>query len=368
MWNKLITIVALCVFQLNLMAQNEELPTNQKPTDKILNMKQVKSAAKKQKKQDNRRQILFPDWKQPGFGVLLNLQGGRVGTSNFSGESISKNSILEVNGIAGLRNLPIFPGNPGLYVSPEVAYGKGFRFTDGFDTEQYSRWWYGSGVTALNGPIKATIGLHQGIVNWDTSSIPDSKVIQGNINLGLKVIPLLNVHNDMTMRVYYSDSFDDPTFREFDNWTYAHAKMKPFNLSIKAGPGYKYLTYYNPAGKTKGSLTYGKIQGAADIFWKLGMDMYGNYVFNDSLSGLPAQSVSDQLPLQTSSTGAEEVILPRDTLDYTFFIGARNLVDGLTVGWKYNIRILNALERDGDKQISKESGIHFSYSLNVNGV
>ena len=144
--------------------------------------------------------------------------------------------------------------------------------------------------------------------------------------------------------------------------------MRLFNLSIKAGPGVKFVTFYNESSKNKGSLSYGKVQGSADIFWKLGMDMHGNYVFNDSLSSFQDRSVSDQLPLQTSNSGAEDVILPKDTLDYTFFIGARNLFDGLTVGWKYNIRILNALERDGDKQVSKEHGVHFTYSLNVNGV
>ena len=366
MFQKIFILVAICAFHTSLFAQQQ--PATENPTQILTDEFQQKIDKSKPTQMKKPHGLLFPKWQRPGLGIILNLQGGQVQTSDFSGLSISDNAIFEFNGIAGLRNLPIIPGNPGLYISPEIAYGKGFRVSEGFDTERYDRWWYGGSVTALNGPIKLSLGVHQGIVDWASSSIDDSKVIQGSGNIGVRIIPLLNIHNDMVMRVYYSDEFKDPTSREFNNWLYAHTRMRLFNLSIKAGPGVKFVTFYNESSKNKGSLSYGKVQGSADIFWKLGMDMHGNYVFNDSLSSFQDRSVSDQLPLQTSNSGAEDVILPKDTLDYTFFIGARNLFDGLTVGWKYNIRILNALERDGDKQVSKEHGVHFTYSLNVNGV
>ena len=127
MFHKFLTIIAaVCMLQTNLFAQDVKVQEGAKDLEPQTKNYLIDQA----KKMPKRGGLLFPEWKRPGLGIILNLQGGQVQTSDFSGISIGDNAIYEANGIAGLRNLPIVPGNPGLYVSPQIAYGRGFRFTD----------------------------------------------------------------------------------------------------------------------------------------------------------------------------------------------------------------------------------------------
>lgn len=106
--------------------------------------------------------LLLPDWTPPAFGVNASpIAGFRY---QYSPSDKSSTTQLEIGGMLGVAGIPLYPGNPGLYVEPYAGYALGQSFVSASigdtKTGTYHRPFGGVRIPLLVRFYKHTLGLN----------------------------------------------------------------------------------------------------------------------------------------------------------------------------------------------------------------
>jgi hypothetical protein len=311
------------------------------------------------KNSSNLSKHIFPSWGQRKFRVsVAPLMGYRQTKQTNDEGSIDR---IETEGgiAAGVYNINIIPGNPGLSLSPYGGYTWGYRresnegiFDAGAEGSGYNRLWYGLEGSFTYKWLKETLGLEKGDIKYDT----DFERVQSNLvwlDSGVLILPFLSGHYKYTYRTVFRDSKDELYYKESDNWVYASMFFDVMNFQLNLGPGFSSATQYSSLDFKEiatGETTYFLARAHADIFWKIGLNAQARYIFS-AADFLPSPEVS-QLPTQGLNDPSVITSLPTNSWDVYAFVGARNIFFGLGFGYQYTLKILdygNALGEQRDQ-------------------
>ena len=330
----------------------------------------VREAAAMEKKlaSEDENFFFFPSWDAPGIGIDLRTVGGFSHGSQFGEEGFNNEFAAELGLSAGIRNLPLLPGT--LYASAHFLWARGLRRASLLSLNEenlfFKRYWGGGGVTYLYRYIKNSVSFGLGAIDFDVDSVVDTRLFIFSNDFGVKLIPLISEHLQFEFKRYFSESYNEPSANDYNFWLYTAMQLNfLIDLDFRVGPGFRYVeTFVNDQKDKTGTASYLKSFLNIDIFGPIAADGSAYYVFNDDIHLNSAQNISDRLPNQDIQAPVADVFLPRDTLDVSFFAGVRGLFSGLNVGWRYNMRIAHALEReDQTRQFSRNSGYEINYSL-----
>ncbi|NQU65827.1 MAG: hypothetical protein HQ517_16325, partial [SAR324 cluster bacterium] len=140
------------------------------------------------------------------------------------------------------------------------------------------------------------------------------------------------------------------------------------NSHLNFGPGYTDVNLFGQSGNdwlktNSGKTEYFLAIGGMDFFWKFKLDARAKYVF-DSIGQFDGTVAKTDLPTDNISDPGSLATLPNDSLEYDFFIGAKQIFGGLGFGWKYYVLILNYQEQgDKKRETLTDQGYSVTYSL-----
>ncbi len=315
--------------------------------------------------------VFFPSWNAPSLGVDLSTVGGIAHSSRFGEEGFNDDVSGELGLSARIRNLPMIPGL--LYGTAHFLYARGLRraalFSLSEKNQLFNRYWGGGGVTVLWNHFKNAFSISLGSIDFDDKSLTDSKLFIIENDFGIKLLPLISQHLAFNYQRFYTEEYREPSADDTNFWLYTAIKVDfMIDLDFRVGPGVRYVQTYDQQQEVtnKGTATYLKSFLDVSIFGPLVADGSAYYVFNDDIHLSGIRDNADRLPNQDIQSSSSDEFLSRDTLDLSFFAGVRGLINGLNVGWRYNMRIKNALEReDKNREFSRYSGFEFNYKLSL---
>ena len=309
------------------------------------------------KKTSDLSKHLFPSWGQRKFRVsAAPVMGYRQSSQKNDVGTIDR---IETEGglAAGVYNINIIPGNPGLSLSPYGGYTWGYRresYEGIFDTDAqgsgYNRLWYGLEGSFTYKWLKETLGLEKGDIKYDT----DFERVQSNLvwlDSGILVLPFLSAHYKYTYRTVFRNSKDELYYKESDNWVYASMFFDLMNFQLNLGPGFSNATQYDGINFKEiatGQTSYFLARAHADIFWKIGLNAQARYIFK-AAEFQPSPGVS-QLPTQGLNDPSVITSLPTNSWDIYGFLGARNILFGLGFGYQYTLKILDYGDKVGEQR------------------
>lgn len=337
---------------------------------------ETKPVSKKKKaevEEDTGGGFFLPDWGSPDFGFGL---GPIAGFKNqrYQDERVKENTYQSEFGVRGfVSGIPLWPGNPGLYIRPHagVAWGRidGDSKVKATDVKtdikrSYRRAWAGADTTLLYHWYRHTLGLTYGKKTFSDGD-DDLSSMEIENDFGVALIPTISAHYTHRYLQAKYDDFSEPFLREHDNWVHGKFAISLLDWSIDFGPGFTFVTAKvlqdDPNEKTYlGRTDYVKLVGFFDIFWKLYASVYGKYVYRSDVSEEGTGSRA-QLP-DEGLYEPRTVAMPEDSLDAIELVGLSDLFLGFGIAYQTHQQILNMSEKDGTKrQQTNDQGIVMTY-------
>ena len=177
------------------------------------------------------------------------------------------------------------------------------------------------------------------------------------------IYPFLSAHATPSLLFGYRDDWEEPLFLDQSNWLHARLFAKFHEFFFDFGPGVAWLREYQDLPgdriiKETRRLDYFRVVSSLIFFWKLGAWLDARYIFPSSESG--QDLVADDLRLPTQSLFEAPTLSAEnpDTLTSSTFIGARNALFGLSIGWRQFVRMLDVSD---ETQVERSQGIGIYY-------
>lgn len=317
----------------------------------------------------------FPPWLP--YRMIFSLQpilGAGVSSDSVGGVNTTR-VMSEFGAAIGVNAISLVSGNPGLYVSPEIAYAVGTdnRETevDGNKTEEdssFTRRLIGADFHILYYFYRHILGIKFGKLEYSGDLDDEVNTFSLYNDFGFLILPFLSAHLSLDYLTIYESKMSDPMHEEKDHWVHASVFFEFLNSNLDFGPGFTMIDVYSKTNNewnkvTSGQSDYFLAKGRMDLFWKLYFSASAKYVYN-----APKEYNGDiakmHLPVSDVSDPKAYTTIPEDSMEYDIFIGGHNLIGGLGFGWKYHEMIFNYNEKDGKERSSKkDQGYTVSYTL-----
>jgi len=319
----------------------------------------------------------FPDWPTPDFNFGASPIIGMKYQVDADEASTTRTMQSEIGLMGFVSGIGLWPGNPGLYLKPEVGYVWG-RLDGEVETrgepkpvninDTYQRSWGGLTFTI---PIyfyrhQTHISVGRKLFNKTTDSNLYSFTLMNDF--GVLILPWISGHYTHTLLQSMHKEFSaDPFSEEQDHWL--HARFSPGFLSFFAdiGPGFTVInqTFNQDTDSEReitGKVDYLLLKTGLNPFWKFYASGYAKYVYDSDQKEI-GSNAGTRLPDQ-SIYDAPAVAMPEDSLYASIVFGVDRLIGGLGVGWRYNIQILNMSEKNNtERKRTEDNGLIVSYSL-----
>jgi hypothetical protein len=319
----------------------------------------------------SKNSFLFPDWPAPKFAFSA---------SPVVGFQYKENSVSDVSvfmaeaGIRlGVQGIPLHAGNPGLYVEPYAGYAIGQTFVTqkvgDTRTGTYHRPWGGIRVPLLLKFYRHTLDVNYSQIKGE---LLDTRRVFGVVSdSGFLILPFFSGHYTMSYEKSAAQSMDDVLSTTYDQWFHAHFFTHFLNAYLDLGPGVTFRkTYREPdlpstsilAVEGNSTTTYAKAVGGFDIVPNfVGAELQSKYVLSSQTEGTVTYD-SARSPAEYLGAAERKLGLPDDYLYASAFLGLKNVIGNISFGWRYNVDVANAMERNGvrNTQTSTGFGVHYS--------
>lgn len=313
---------------------------------------------------------LFPKWERRGFDWdIAPILAFKAGT-NTSGGTTTTSTSAETGVRAGLKDIPLIPGNPGAGagVKAGVAFGDTAAVTTIDETGEreksnvkYQRVFGGVSATGYYKFVKQELGFEKAKLEYDDKVKTVVQQIGVDHDLGLLVMTWLSAHHTLNYSRAFNDQASEPFLVMQDHWLHTRIFTDFLQFAFDLGPGATFADEYgyDTAGKHEkqatGRTDYFQMLTRFHIFWKLGASGRAKYIYNSSEEKLGGYSgvrlPGDDLDQPSSVTQ------PEDSFQGSFFLGISDLFYRISVGWRYNVEISNLSEKDGKKKsVTRDSG------------
>lgn len=338
-------------------AQTEAIPsTGESPRKE---KKTPSSPIKKEKKSEETSSYLWPDWKPvaPGFAFqpVLGFQ--------YSSDSRTKTSVgqAELGAYLGAQGITVVAGQPGVQLEPGIGYafGQASVSKTGSDSQsgQYRRVWGGLQMPIYYRFFRQVFAGRYGVVSGGPLDVSKRLMLQSDS--GVAVLPRLSAHYTLTYESSYGENSTKPKLDSYDHWIHARLSAETLNFFVDVGPGVSASTQsVTESSKTleyKTSGSYFLALSGFDLFTdRLGMEAQAKYIFSTQMDE-NFFTPSGRSPLDDLGATARREGLPEDSFHASAFLGAKRILGGLGIGWRYSLEILNVNERNNTKQLKTES-------------
>ena len=304
----------------------------------------------------------FPPWGRREFdwniGPLVGLRYEKYPSPLGSVQRTSSELGLR----AGLSDISLWPGNPGLALSIEAgqAWGASATVLDAEDgrtteTDDYTRTLAGVKLTAYYQYVRQQLGYQRGRLAYSDKAhtLVQSSEIQHD--LGLLVLSWLSVHHTYTYLRAFGATYGDPLLVQHDQWVHTRLFTQFLSLYLDMGPGFTRATEYGLDGAeaAKGQSEDLRFLTGMHLFWKFVAAGQAKYVYHASTEELGTLA-GTRLPGEDLNQ-LSQVVLPEDSMNGMLFLGLRDILYGLSVGWQYNVEILHLSSKGDTKRETRES-------------
>ncbi|MBC7658913.1 MAG: hypothetical protein H7249_04325 [Chitinophagaceae bacterium] len=320
--------------------------------------------------------IVFPPWTPDSFDWTLGLiAGGRTRSTETDGVKYDTVS-SEIGLGARVRGIPVFPGNPGLTLEPYGTYTWGNRSQkaknesiDKTDSSGFQRNWYGVLARIYYQSFRYSLDIGSGHLTYDDPKFADLKALRISNDFGFLLLSHLSTHYTLTSFTLTEGTNSDPSIEELDHWIHERLAFSLFSSSLDIGPGVTHTTYSGRADAGSPfqkiatvDTTYLKALASFNLIWRLGLSGSAKYILtSDENSNIP--NTINQLPNESLAENRSLANLPKGSLEASLFIGFRQLIGGLGLGWQIYYLELN--NDKSPKQISRDEGLVVTYGASI---
>lgn len=325
----------------------------------------------------------FPDWPVASFDYDFDPITGFQTQSSSAGGINTLSTYSEIGLGAGLSNIPIPGGNPGVTLSPQAATTFGNitsateqngttnnqsanfqRSTGGLDIHIYYQW------------FRYRLGVTSGLIDYqnnDDAQFADARTIRLINEPAVLILPSWLALLTVDYSQLWSDDYGHPELKETDTFLHTRKSFELLKLWVDAGPGVSVMQRRDPLNPadpsrsfsyTSGQSTYAMATAGAHLFWKIGASMRMKYIIAAS-SDIDDRFASVLIPDKKVSNPTAVNALPEDTFEQSFSIGASNIFMGLGVVWQYQRTVYGfTAAGDGTREVSNQ-GYSVTFSLGL---
>jgi hypothetical protein len=325
--------------------------------------------------------LLFPDWGHGAFDFSISpIAGFRSRQHTAATDQKISSATTEAGAAVALKNIPVIPGNPGLGASPYLGYAVGHHYERAsggeLPTESlssgFNRLWYGMDATAYLAWYRHTLGVGRGVLTYD-KHFPKLQSMNIHNDAGIMVLPHFSAHYTLDLLTVYRERASAPLSKEQDHWLHGRLFTDFVNFSIDFGPGVTYTSLYNETSGTEETAKSGDYTTSyllalmnSDLFWRFYATARVKYLINVDESLTTKMNNFIQLPTQGVNDSNTHEVMPEDSLDASFFIGANRLIGPVGGGFYYTTLVLNNSEKNGrEREVYHQQGyvVNFSFSF-----
>ncbi len=321
----------------------------------------------------------FPNWPTPKFNYGAAPIIGMKYQVDSDENSTSRTVQSEIGLMGYVSGIGLWPGNPGLYLKPELGYvwGRVDGETDVAGESQatkidetYQRSWGGVTFTVPIHFYRHQTQIKVGRKVFEKTSSNNLYSFTLVNDFGVLILDWLSTHFTHTLLQTMQKKFSATPFsEEQDYWLHTRLFTDFLNFYADFGPGFTLIdrTFNQDSANERqvnGRVDYLLLKSGLNPFWKLYLAGHIKYVYDsdeqeigsDAGTRLPDQDLYD----------APIVAMPKDSLYASAVIGVDRLIGGLGVGWRYNVQILNMSEQNNtQRERTEDNGLIVSYSLSL---
>jgi hypothetical protein len=343
-----------------------EAPAPVKPKSK-------KGAPKVQAAQD-RSGAFLPDWGAPRFGLSASpVVGFRY---EYNPDTKASATQMEIGLGLGLQGIPLYAGNPGLFLEPYAGYAIGRTFLSpnfgDVRTGTYHRPWGGVRVPLLLRFYKHTLDVSYAQIKG--SLVDTRKTLGVQSDNAFLIFPFFSAHYTFSYEKSAAETMSDVLAETYDQWYHARLFTRFLGAFLDMGPGVTFRKTYSQQEDLGNSLvlvegnsttTYAKAIAGADIIPNiLGAEIRAKYVLSSKVDGTVTYDAA-RSPAEDLGAAASKLGVPDDYLYASAFVGLKRIFGNMGIGWRYNVDVVNAMERNGVRstQTSQGLGVHYSVRM-----
>ncbi len=316
----------------------------------------------------------FPPWGVPGFDWhLAPVAGLRYASDTAADGTTEQTATSELGARAGLADIPIMPGNPGLGLGIGALEAWGV-VTNGDTansalpkTVTYKRMVGSVGLTGYYGCLREALTFDRGRIAYSDQGHTLVQTAHGNADTGVLILAWLSGHYTFDYLRVFGEQFNQPLLIQTDHWLHGRVTANLLHFAFDLGPGVTIATETEPspasgpAVSSSGQADYVKAQTSMHLFWKLGASGSAKYYIDSTATDLGTYA-DTRLPEQDLAQQSD-VIEPADSVQAQVFLGLTNVIAGLGFGYHYDLQILNLGRHGGRERLTtRDSGIGMTFA------
>ena len=298
------------------------------PASGVVKQKKKTKRELEEEEEKRHRSPWFPSWGRPGWDWHFNPIVAYQMASETTPAGTEETNTEEIGLHAGLTEIPLVPGNPGvgLGVGGVAAWGLTSNLTTANGTESatipYRREVGTVGLTGYYGWVREELDLLRGRLEYLDQEHTMVQSAHVKLDNGLLVLSWFSAHYTYEYLRAFTDQYDDPFLVQQDHWIHGRFTTDILNFFVDLGPGVTYATVYQPVptGGTQeganGTTDYVKALTGLHLFWKLGATAQAKYVF-DSTANATGAYAGTRLPEEELSQPSE-LAEPADSVQNHF--------------------------------------------------
>jgi hypothetical protein len=308
--------------------------------------------------------LWLPPWPSPSFDWAVQPEIG----ARYEDNGDTKSSQMEFGLGLDVQGIPLSPGNPGATLAVNGGYALGNQ-TQKREEEKaksglYHRLWAGARVPILLGFFKSKPGLRFGQINGKLTSLSRTGAFEWDN--GVLVLPFFATHYTFDASRLYGKDWTEFYYKQYDHWLSFRFFTPILNARLAFGPAFTQTKVQNLYTVNQTSL---RALAGSDLFWKLRLTAHSRYILSNEVKDsklLGKSSSSFRSPEKSLNEPDTILTSPRGTWDTTLFLGIKNLIGGLGVGYRYRVQVSDFETENGKRRESREqSGFGVFYEATI---
>ena len=330
----------------------------------------------KKKKKLKKPSPWFPSWEKNDFSItidpLFGMSSERIDEKE-TGVDAKKGVTSELGLGVSVRNIPLFPGNPGYDFSPRVGLAAGrqdYALKKDGKWESYhakfNRNWYGLDNWFYFNSFRQKLSIVQGELKFseDRNDRITNQIIESDS--GILILSFLSGHMSYLKQVVRDQTRKQKQLDENDYWL--HANVFFWNrFSVDMGPGQTMSQIYELVDDDwvsvgEGQSRYIKVLSHIDLTL-LHIELRSDYVLSadETLMNHPTNIKVPTRPITSPQTIAA---LPEDTLK-TLAVARLPFLKVFDLSWYYQKVTVNFREKAGSRESVEQYGVKTSLSISI---
>lgn len=335
----------------------------------------------------------LPSWDAPDFEPYLEPLFGNQFSSAFKGDQQIHSGDVEAGAQVEFKGIPIVPVGVGLFANAKVGFTRGAHadvstpktldpnnaYTPTTATRGNLRTWAGGDLDLLFDSLRLLVGLEQAKISFDSiakEGIAEEHLNSREFRLGTGVRVMGDLSSWYSFRNYkaYVDNSAEPIVKENDHYFHLVFKLDYWDFDFDLGIGVSEISVYTMKPTAGGDVARFRVaKGISRTFRNLvkfspaeGWDneFYMKYSFNAD-DGVATAYNAIRLPSQPLNHPNIINGTPEDYFNLWFFSGAKDWVEGLTLGFAFGLNIENLTDKAKGQKTDRFGGpiVEYAYEF-----